>query len=252
MMQQALDYASAGLSVLAWHYVDGAKRPSVRWAELQHRRWTRDEIEHWWSAHPRDNVGVVTGAISDLVVVDCDDDDAVDWAASSLPPTPWVVRTGRGAQLGYRHPGERVGNRVKIGGRAIDIRGDGGYVAMPPSAHKSGALYRWDGDGDHRSDRPTFDPAWFPAPPVREFSVPAWSGTESVFRRAEGWMRYREPAIEGNGGHDHTRSTAWALARMGLSWDQAWPLLADWNRTCFPPWSEDALAQLLVSALSKG
>ena len=64
-------------------------------------------------------------------------------------------------------------------------------------------------------------------------------------------MRQREPAVEGQGGHDHTRSTAWALARMGLTWDQAWPLLEHWNSTCSPPWSQDDLAALLISALSK-
>ncbi len=253
ILAAALDYADAGLSILPWSYVDGAKVPAVRWAELQDRRWTADEVAHWWRRRPSTNVGAVTGAISDLVVVDCDDDEAFAWASEHLPPTPWIVRTGRGAQLGYRHPGSRIGNRVRIGGMALDLRGDGGYVSMPPSAHRSGVLYRWGSHGDHRSPRPVFDPRWLPQPPPRQQPIhaPAWTGTERAYRGAHAWMARREPAVEGAGGHDHTRATAWALARMGLTWDQAWPLLADWNATCSPPWSEDALADLLVSALRK-
>lgn len=254
--EAAVAYASAGLSVLPWRYIDGGKRPTVRWGELQQRRWSVAEADAWWSGRgAADAVGVVTGAISDLVVLDCDDDDAAAWALDALPPTPWMVRTGRGLHLGYGHPGARVGNRTRIGGLALDLRGDGGYVAMPPSRHRSGAIYRWVGDGDHRSPRPTFSASWLPAPPrPAAWSVPppAAPGSAECMRRGEAWMRHREPAIEGCGGHDHTRATAWALARMGLAWDQAWPLLAAWNATCLPPWPDDELARLLLSALAKG
>jgi hypothetical protein len=88
-------------------------------------------------------------------------------------------------------------------------------------------------------------------PPRRELRVVAHAGTAKSERQAAAWMANRPAAIEGQGGHDHTRSTAWALARMGLTWDQAWPLLEQWNSTCSPPWSQDDLAALLISALSK-
>lgn len=249
----AAAYAEHGLSVIPWRYTDGAKRPSVRWREMQERRWSAGECRRWWMSHPDDNVGVVTGAISDLVVVDCDDDAALGWAVEHLPPTPWVVRTGRGAQLGYRHPGGTISNRTRVGTMALDLRGDGGYVAMPPSVHRTGAIYRWGASGDHTSARPVFAASWLPQPEraAVTFRVPAWSGTDRAARSAEAWMRRREPAILGAGGHDHTRATAWALAQMGLTWDQAWPLLERWNATCQPPWQEAELAQMLLSALRK-
>ena len=88
-------------------------------------------------------------------------------------------------------------------------------------------------------------------PPRRELRVPAHVGAAKSARQAAAWMAARPAAIAAQGGHDHTRSTAWALARMGLTWDQAWPLLEQWNATCSPPWAQDDLAALLISALSK-
>src|SRR5262249_7272953 len=59
----------------------------------------------------------------------------------------WVSRTGRpegGWQQFFRHPG----NGTTIGNRAglrpgLDVRGDGGYVILPPSLHASGRHYEW-------------------------------------------------------------------------------------------------------------
>ena len=87
--------------------------------------------------------------------------------------------------------------------------------------------------------------------PRRDLRVPAHVGSAKSARQAAAWMAARPAAIEAQGGRDHTRSTAWALARMGLTWDQAWPLLEQWNATCSPPWSQDDLAALLISALTK-
>ena len=43
----------------------------------------------------------------------------------------------------FKHPGKPVRNAVRIRD-ALDIRGDGGYIVVPPSTHPSGHRYRWD------------------------------------------------------------------------------------------------------------
>ena len=73
-LRAARFYARSGLSVLAWRYTDGAKRPAHAWKTMQDWAQTVDDVTAWWRAHPDDNVGIVTGAISNLVIVDCDDD----------------------------------------------------------------------------------------------------------------------------------------------------------------------------------
>lgn len=255
--EAAIDYARCGLSVLPWRYTeDGGKRPAVRWKALQTDPWSQADADRWWRDNPADNVGIVTGAISGVIVVDCDDEQAIEWADAHLPDTDWRVTTGRGVQLGYRTPkdGRHVGNRAKIGGMALDLRGDGGYVSMPPSVHRTGAVYQWQRGPQHHAIvwMPRFDPAWLPSEPRPEPRIPPpWSGTSDAERRAEAWMRHRDPSVDGQGGHDHAIKTAWALASMGLDWSQAWPLLERWNMTCVPPFSERELSRMLLSALAK-
>ena len=49
-----------------------AKRPIVRWEAFQNRLPTREEVEGWFRRWPDANLGIVTGAISGLVVLDVD------------------------------------------------------------------------------------------------------------------------------------------------------------------------------------
>jgi hypothetical protein len=48
------------------------KVPLVRWQAYQHRRADSEEIKHWFDQWPDANIGVVTGAISGIVVLDVD------------------------------------------------------------------------------------------------------------------------------------------------------------------------------------
>lgn len=254
-LRAARFYARSGLSVLAWRYTDGAKRPAHRWQHLQSELQTVDDVTAWWRAHPDDNVGIVTGAISNLVIVDCDDDAAIAWVEDNLPPTDWIVQTGRGRQYGYRHPGEQVKNRAHIAGMALDLRGDGGYVSAPPSVHKSGAVYSWIAkpwlDG---ALIPTFDPAWLPhEPKCQHTPAPILQGISdaSRLRGAEAWFAKRPPAVAGQGGRAHTLSTSSRAATLGIGFADALSLLTTWNASNQPPWPEHELREFLASAWSK-
>jgi hypothetical protein len=107
------------------------------------------QIDAWWGQWPRANVGVATGVASGVVVLDIDGDDGLSTLADlpTLPDT-WRSRTGRGEHVWFAHPGGTVGNRVRFR-PGLDLRGDGGYVLVPPSRHASGATYAWiDGPSD--------------------------------------------------------------------------------------------------------
>lgn len=101
-------------------------------------------IRSWWETWPDANVGIATGTVSGLVVVDVDSDagtEALTKHVGALPETP-TVRTGKGTQLYLAHPGGQVSNRVKML-PDVDLRGDGGYVVAPGSAHANGKVYEW-------------------------------------------------------------------------------------------------------------
>ena len=62
-----------------------------------------------------------------------------------LPPTISAI-TGRGEHLYFKLNGHAVRNSAGLLGPGLDVRGDGGYVLLPPSIHPSGRAYAWSVD----------------------------------------------------------------------------------------------------------
>jgi putative DNA primase/helicase len=110
----------------------------------------REVVDRWWVQWPQANLGVRTGAVSGLLVVDVDAEAGgeqslmqLEQTHGTLPATVAVLTGGGGKHLFFRHPGREVRNSAGKLGPGLDIRGDGGYVVAPPSAHASGNAYRW-------------------------------------------------------------------------------------------------------------
>lgn len=75
----------------------------------------------------------------------------------------------------------------------------------------------------------------------------------AVMRHARAYLDAIPPAIEGQGGDEHTFRVCAKLARgFTLSDDEALALLAPWNATCEPPWTERELLAKLESARRNG
>jgi hypothetical protein len=138
----AIGYATRGVSV---HPLPpGEKKSRTLWAERQRVAMTEREVEEHWTQHPEDNIAIITGALSKLVVVDVDPSHG----GVSTPfegTTPLVVQTRSGGwHFYYQHPGHHVksvaGPNPSLPG--VDVRGDGGYVVAPPSRVDPG-LYSW-------------------------------------------------------------------------------------------------------------
>jgi hypothetical protein len=116
---------------------------------------TRDPeiVTTWWRMAPYANVGVPTGALSGLVVLDVD--TAKDGAESlfdltqrfgPMPFTVMAVTGGGGYHHLFAHPGPhlKIRNSVETLGPGLDVRGDGGYIVVAPSSHASGRRYEWE------------------------------------------------------------------------------------------------------------
>lgn len=155
MLNEAIMYRKMGWSVIpaCWpengecacgmKHSDAGKQPIVRWKDYQTRLPTLEEIAAWWSKWPTANIACITGAVSGIAVVDLEHEGLA--AAEKLGlHSSLISLTGKGRHLIYRHPGEDVCNRAKLAGiKGLDIRGDGGYIILPPSRHQTGKRYRW-------------------------------------------------------------------------------------------------------------
>lgn len=68
--QAALEYLQRHWSVIPVRAHD--KRPAIRWQQYLGRLATSTELDEWFLKWPNANIGIVTGAISGLVVLDID------------------------------------------------------------------------------------------------------------------------------------------------------------------------------------
>ena len=102
-------FSIADLMARGWSVIPlkpKSKIAAVKWEAYQHRLATLDELEAWFTL-PGFNVGIVTGTISKLFVVDAASADAMAWAQEHLPPCELRVRTAKGLHLYYPFSGER-------------------------------------------------------------------------------------------------------------------------------------------------
>lgn len=144
----ALQYRDRGWSVIPIMGDGDRKRSKGTWKEFQDRIASREEVDSWWADDPEAGVGIVTGAISGLVVIDIDGPEGEAAIGKLIGPTRTLsARTGGGGRhLFFRHPGGKIRTRAGVLEK-VDVRADGGYIIAPPSLHESGNRYEWE-DGD--------------------------------------------------------------------------------------------------------
>lgn len=121
------------------------KTPLVRWRGYQQVLPSEDDVRIWWSKWPNANIGMATGALSGVLVLDADGTEArkscLQNGGLDETPTVWTGKIG-GAHFHLAYPGGDIRNFArKLPG--TDMRAEGGYVLLPPSLHASGNRYRW-------------------------------------------------------------------------------------------------------------
>ncbi|MBM4109614.1 MAG: hypothetical protein FJ255_12535, partial [Phycisphaerae bacterium] len=71
--------------------------------------------------------------------------------------------------------------------------------------------------------------------------------------RAAAWLDKRDPAVQGQGGDQHTLATVAKVVRgFAVPDADAWPLLQAWNARCVPPWNDAELRDKMANARKYG
>jgi hypothetical protein len=162
------DLGKAALAYAGWSYPvfplqPRGKKPATA-RGFKDATTDQVQISDWWRRNPDANIGVPSGPESGFFALDVDGPDGeaslreLIERHENLPKTR-VSITGKGRHLWFRYPGFRVGN-IQNGklGKGLDIRGDGGYVVVPPSWHASGRRYEWEGGEEAEIAEA---PSWF-------------------------------------------------------------------------------------------
>ena len=163
LLHAALDYAARGYSVVPLHTPtpqgcscwkgphcgrSTGRHPRIEWKPYEIQRATAEEIRAWWTEWPLANVGIITGTISQLAVLDIDPRNGGWDTVAELDARdfvlPWdnpLVETG---SLGLHHYfvlDQPLAKAAPMDG--IEVQADGALVVAPPSLHVSGRRYRW-------------------------------------------------------------------------------------------------------------
>lgn len=138
LKRAALEYLVKGWPVMPIN--PSNKKPCLMtWKYLQDRLPTIKEIEEQWGMWPWANIGLVTGKLSGVSVVDVDPrhNGTIDGLTETVK-----ARTGGGGWHYFYKYNESCHSQNALGD-GLDLKTDGGYIIIAPSVHASGNKYVW-------------------------------------------------------------------------------------------------------------
>lgn len=224
MMDHALQYVGRGRPVFP---CGPDKRPLVPHG---FKAATTDPaaVRAWWGQWPDALIAVPTGEHTGIVVLDPDVRPGIDGNDTlyaleerhgKLPPTVEALTPSGGRHIYFRHPGQPVPCSAGKLGPGLDVRGDGGYVVVPPSRNGAGG---WEWEASNPSE-----PAELPV---------AWISLLVAPRHEEGPRRPEDTPIGEGQRNAHLTSLAGAMRRRGASADALRGALhAENEARCRPP-----------------
>jgi len=226
----AKKYLKAGFSVIPLN----GKIPMAKWTDYQTRYPTEDEIDKWFTSD-KVSIGIVTGEISGISVIDVDKKDGGLETIKDLHlPITWSVKTGGGGWHYYYKYHKDAPTTAGIY-QGVDVRSDGGQVVAPPSMHETGNRYVWSFKEDE----------------MEEFPIDLFNKKELI---KKDWTTI---IAEGTTSGNRNQTTASLFGKLfnmfrQEEWESVvYPLAQAWNLKNKPPISEQELRTTFESIASR-
>lgn len=257
LAEAAHDYVERGLAIIPLGV--GKKEPVTK-SGLND--WTDNpgQIDVWWGqgehagkrGNPSYNIGMACGQVSGGIIaidLDCHSDEANglhflrNWEVEhgKLPET-WTQITGSGGKQLFYRAGQDIRNSAN-GEIGVDVRGNGGYVVLPPSLHPCGDCYEWSISPDDMDVADADDK-------VYDF-IRAVSKTK---KRGDGWNSEKTgiPSEIKENRNETLFSLGRSFLSRGTGHDEVATLIRSLNATiCRPPLPADEVEKLIGSINSK-
>jgi hypothetical protein len=261
MLEHALKYLEAGFSVIPIkpdfneETQKFDKKPHTHWKAYQTTLPTVDEVKSWWTKWPNAMIGILTGEVSKLYVIDCDTAEAYEHIQEELPDTfitPIATTPRGGKHLWVRCTNGcrlRTVSSVKPG---IDTRGDGGYIVAPPSQNSHGQVYQWlEGLGFQDTA-----PQELPSTMVFSLKGGVWGGKDgskcSIQQESYTTQDYNAYKILQDGNRDQDLfNIGMALADGKYRRSELVQVLKVLARNCNPPFPPDELEVKIKSVFGR-
>jgi hypothetical protein len=256
-LDAALSYAELGWSVFP------LKRNKEPLTEHGHRDATTDEEQiRAWFTDADINVGVWLRQ-SGLIAIDVDPRNGGDVTLAALErtygdlPRDCLARSGAGGlHIVMRDPGGRPRGRLDhVGlGRGVDVKCNG-YILVEPSVNEGGGRYEW----LSCEAPPAVPEAWLAillhpdasgdAPEIERWAL---SSDETLALDDAAALRATLKAIGPRraGGKTTFRAIRSVFHDYGLSVEEGWPFLLEWNAACGAPRDDADLQRAVERAAS--
>lgn len=201
-------------------------------------------INRWWKAWPTANIGLATGAVSGVWVLDVDPRHGGDETLLQLQQehgrtTPAVecLTGGGGRHLYFAYPTSgMIKSRNGFPGQGLDVKGDGGFVILPPSTHISGNRYEWEVSSDPQLNTPEPAPGWL------------LDLVQTETRTTQATDANGDSSVTAGGRNVFLTKRAGKLRRQGLSADEIEATLTVTNQQhCKPPLAADEVHKIAHS-----
>ncbi len=222
------------------------KAALVSWTEFQRRLPTDEEIDKWWKKFPNAGLGIVTGQLSNLTVIDTDTLEAKERVFELLPDglETVVVDTPRlGTHFYFQHEKNLTTAKGLISG--LDVRSEGGYVVCPPTPG-----YSWGGGGLFN----VFDTKAFKMPKdLKDFIYNLYAYIGQGQRRNNSQQTQQNATLNFNQGYrdDSLFHAAYSMLKGGMTQDNALICLMILAANCNPPFPEREIKAKIDSALKR-
>ena len=216
----AIEYVDSGWSILPVKPED--KRPYMtNWLQYNHTRASKEMAVNWFKQLSGAGIGVVTGRISNMVVLDVESYCPTPIEELlKMYPTQMISRTGSGGyHLFYQYPQNvtKISNRVGIF-EGADLRADGGFIVLPPTIHPNGNRYEWIKKG-----------------PLGAFPLSLLDLKSTPTTQNEGWITEALRGVSEGGRNDTCARLAGYFFKKGMTYDIVEALILDWNERNDPP-----------------
>lgn len=237
ILERALLCLARGLAPLPISSHGEGKAPYIKWAKYETTLPTKEEVEEWWSKYPNAKLGIVTGSVSGIVVVDVDprNGGTASLKSLNLPPT-YIVKTGGGGwHYYYRLPIGAIVPKFQKWKPGVDIQGERALVVAPPSLHKTGNLYEEVTDFNQLTD------------------APEWLLNLAQAKRGLAVRDVLNGVAEGGRNDAAAKVIGSTLIKMTPDLWQTigWQMALEWNQKNKPPLSEKELGTVFKSIVAR-
>ena len=202
------------------------KHPRVSWRPYSNTLPSRKEVHNWFTDEfYGSNIGMCTGTVSGIVVVDVDG-PLSSFKRLRLNKNTLVARSGGGGLHFFYKSTQTVRSAVGLV-PGIDIRAEGGFIVLPRSVHKSGNRYEW------LRNRPPLE--------LDVNRLQPFYAAKSVSPEGATWYEELLGGVPEGERSDTAAKLAGRYASLGLSLLEIRLLMSAWNGNNNPPMNRSDL-----------